>query len=267
MSPEAAELESITTPDVVVALAGGDTITPVWKNQVGGLTFRLDNGRGTTRYVKWVAAENPHLDLAAEAERLSWAQRWIQVPHVLDFGSDDDGAWLVTSAVAGRSAVDPRWAADPKTAATAIGHGLRILHDALPVDDCPFDWSVDARLARARASLTDDAGLADRFSLDRYPGVTDPEARVASPPPVDRMVVCHGDACAPNTMLHDDGTFAAHVDLDNLGTADRWADLTVGAWSTEWNYGPGYEHVVYEAYGVEPDPERIAYYRLLWDLT
>ncbi len=39
------------------------------------------------------------------------------------------------------------------------------------------------------------------------------------------------------------------------------------AWSTEWNYGPGYDGVVYDAYGVAPDPERIAYYRLLWDLA
>jgi len=63
-----------------------------------------------------------------------------------------------------------------------------------------------------------------------------------------------------------DGTFAAHVDLGSLGVADRWADLAVAAWSTEWNYGPGYDRVLYDAYGIAPDPERIAYYRLLWYL-
>jgi hypothetical protein len=35
----------------------------------------------------------------------------------------------------------------------------------------------------------------------------------------------------------------------------------------EWNYGAGWEQQFLEAYGVYPDPERIAYYRLLWDLT
>jgi kanamycin kinase len=49
--------------------------------------------------------------------------------------------------------------------------------------------------------------------------------------------------------------------------ADRWADLAVAAWSTEWNYGPGYDGLVYEGYGIAPDPERIAYYRLLWDMA
>jgi len=33
----------------------------------------------------------------------------------------------------------------------------------------------------------------------------------------------------------------------------------------EWNYGPGYDGLVYSGYGVAPDAERIAYYRRLWD--
>ena len=48
--------------------------------------------------------------------------------------------------------------------------------------------------------------------------------------------------------------------------ADRWADLAVATWSTTWNYGPGWETPLLEAYGVAPDPERTRYYRLLWDL-
>lgn len=184
----------------------------------------------------------PEIDLPAEAERLAWARRWIVVPTVLDHGTDADGRWLLTAAVPGRSAVDPQWITRPATAAAAIGRGLRVLHHALPVTACPFDWSVERRLARATA-------------------------RVGEPPPIDRLVVCHGDACAPNTLLHDDGTFAAHVDLGAFGVADRWADLAVAAWSTEWNYGPGYDGIVYSAYGVAPDAERIAYYRRLWVAT
>ncbi|MEU0484086.1 phosphotransferase [Streptosporangium sp. NPDC006013] len=92
-------------------------------------------------------------------------------------------------------------------------------------------------------------------------------ACIGEPPAIDRLVVCHGDACVPNTLLHDDGTFAAHADLGSLGAADRWADLAVTAWSTEWNYGPGHDGIMYDAYGITPDLERIAYYRLLWDMA
>ena len=55
-------------------------------------------------------------------------------------------------------------------------------------------------------------------------------------PPIDRLVVCHGDACAPNTLIDDDGRCCGHVDLDALGVADRWADLAVATMSLEWNY-------------------------------
>ena len=44
-------------------------------------------------------------------------------------------------------------------------------------------------------------------------------------------------------------------------------DLAVATWSAEWNYGPGWDGLLLDAYGVRPDPERTRYYRLLWDLS
>ena len=85
-------------------------------------------------------------------------------------------------------------------------------------------------------------------------------------PADDRLVVCHGDACAPNTLIGGDGRWSGHVDLGAMGVADRWADLAVATWSTEWNYGPGWEKCLLSAYGIADDPERTRYYRLLWDL-
>jgi aminoglycoside phosphotransferase len=49
--------------------------------------------------------------------------------------------------------------------------------------------------------------------------------------------------------------------------SDRWADLAVATWSIDWNYGLGWQRVLLDAYGVAPDPERTAYYRLRWDLS
>jgi kanamycin kinase len=130
---------------------------------------------------------------------------------------------------------------------------LRRLHDALPVAGCPFDWSVAERIERSRAQ-----GIPERVAA---------LGRLGEAPAVDALVVCHGDACAPNTLLDDDGVVVGYVDLGRMGVADRWADIAIGAWSTEWNYGPGFGALYYEAYGVEPDQERIAYYRALWDAT
>ena len=103
----------------------------------------------------------------------------------------------------------------------AIGEGLRGLHEALPVAGCPFDWSVPTRIANAAAG-----------------GIHVPDA-LRSPPPVDMLVVCHGDACAPNTLLDADGrvVFGATIDLEDLDSGkpvtyqivgDDEADLETG---------------------------------------
>jgi kanamycin kinase len=149
----------------------------------------------------------------------------------------------------------------------AIGAGLRAMHEALPVDGCPFSWSAAGRLADARRRAT--RGLLDpaRWHPSHQAlGVAAALERLAGVPPVDRLVVCHGDSCAPNTLLTGDGRCSGHVDLGELGVADRWADLAVATWSTTWNYGPGWETPLLDAYGIAPDPERTRYYRLLWEL-
>jgi kanamycin kinase len=216
--------EPVPVPEIVERIAAGRPVVAVWENELGGVTFAID---GEGEFVKVYPDVQAHL-LAAEVPRLRWAGHYTPVPQVLASGL----GWLHTERLAGRSTVDSRWVDDPRTAARAIGDGLRRLHDALPVDECPFGrpfW------------VPDDA------------------------PPADRLVVCHGDACSPNTLMTDDGTFSGHVDLGDLGVADRWADLAIATLSLDWNYSGAWELELFDAYGVAPDPARIDYYRLLWD--
>ncbi len=239
-------------PDAVVALAGGDAIEAVWRNQLGGLTFRVGAGTARDRYVKWVAHGTTGVDLAAEAARLGWLQRRVAVPQLLDQGADEIGAWLVTAAIPATSAVEPPWAGRPATAATAIGAGLRALHDTLAPAVCPFRWDIASRLGRAAQRIAAGDGPPTWFPEHRHLTISQAWDLLTHPPPIDRLVVCHGDACAPNTLVGPDGRFAAHVDVGHLGVADRWADLAIAAWSAEWNYGPGYTTAVYDAYGITP---------------
>ena len=252
-------------PAAVASLAAGRAIVPVWLNEAGGLTFEVGDGAERC-FVKWAPAGS-ELDLAAEADRMEWACRFHPVPRPLGRGQDADGSWLVTAPVPGDSAATARWKADPAAAVTAIGEGLRAMHDSLPAAGCPFSWSAGERVAAARRKAED--GRQDRAAW--HPsrrGLTVAAAleRAAAIPPVDKLAVCHGDACAPNTLIGADGRWSGHVDLGALGTGDRWADLAIATWSAGWNYGPGWERLLLDAYGVAPDPERTAYYRLLWDL-
>jgi aminoglycoside phosphotransferase len=257
--------KEVVVPAVVRAVAAGRTVRPVWLNVLGGVTFEVEDDLGHS-FVKFAPAGSG-LPLAREAERLAWAQRFTPVPRVLNAGHDETGTWLHTAALPGRNAVDPRWLADPEPAVAAIGRGLRALHDALPVEDCPFSWMAEDRLASARKRAA--AGLIDTGEWHPdYQGLTVAQALTDAldRPPIDRLVVCHGDACAPNTLVGDDGEWTGHVDMATLGVADRWADLAVASWSLDWNFGPGWNDHFYAAYGTAPDPGRIAYYRLLWEL-
>jgi len=252
-------------PPAVKAVAGSQPIRLVWENGLGGLTFEV--GVGADRcFVKWAPATSG-TDLGEEASRLVWAGSFIPVPRLIGRGSDQAGSWLITAALPGQNAVASKWKTQPRTAVIAIGEGLRSLHEALPVSACPFSWTANDRLAgiRSRASEAriDPAAW---HQVHRNLGIDQALALLADVPPTDRLVVCHGDSCAPNTLMTDDGRWSGHVDLGQLGVADRWADLAIATWSAQWNYGPGWERVLLDAYGVQEDAQRTRYYRLLWDL-
>ena len=215
--------EPVPTPSVVADIAAGRPLRAVWVNELGGVTFAID---GDAEYVKLIPLGWAHI-LEAEYFRLGWAATYLSVPRVLSAGP----GWLHTAGLAGTSAVAPRWMSDPRTAARAIGVGLRLMHDTLPVDDCPFG----------------------------------PPTWVTDQPDVDRKVVCHGDACAPNTLIDDAGRPCGHVDLGELGVADRWADLAVAEWSLRYNYGGDWRDVFFDAYGVAPDQDRMDHYLRLWE--
>ncbi len=228
------ELGDDPIPPIVVARAGGDPIELVWRSEVGGLTFRAGD-----RFVKF----NPNstgIDLERERVRLDWLAGRVPVPVVLEFGADNDAQWLVTRALDGEMAVGDTWRARRPEAVAAIATGLRAVH-AVDVSEFPSAWLTDSW-------------------VDRQPAALGPR------PPIERPVLVHGDACAPNTLINQRGHWCGVVDVGDLGVGDHWADLAIASLSLDWNFGEGHQHELFDAYGIEPDEERIAYYRALWDL-
>ncbi len=264
MSVAGSPVGPVPVPGPLRAWSRGRPTRAVWRNEAGGTTFAV--GEPPVRYLKW-QPDHPGASVEDEAARLRWARRWIPVPEVEAVGRADGASWLVTRAVDGRSAVDPRWLAEPATACAALGTGLAVLHSAVPIERCPFSWRTVERVADARRRLA-----SGELPVERPVG-PHPRLRAAHAVawleremPDEDPVVCHGDPCAPNTLLADDGSWLALVDVGRLGVGDRWADLAVSTWSTEWNYGPGWDRAVFEAYGIAPDPDLLRYFRILWDV-
>jgi kanamycin kinase len=223
-----------SVPQVVVELAGARAADLIWRNELGGLTFRIGD-----QFVKW----NPRrtgIDLDRERVRLEWISRRHPAPRVVASGADDEAQWLVTAALPGDCAVGDTWRARRAEAIQAIAAGLRAIH-SIPIDDVPAHWTSEVWVGRTPESL-------------------------GPRPPTDQSVLVHGDACAPNTLISAEGQWTGNVDFGDLAVGDRWADLAIASLSLDWNFGEGHQHELFDAYGVDPDVERIQYYRSLWEL-
>lgn len=221
-------------PDVVIELAAGHPIELVWRNDLGGLTFRTGD-----IYIKY----NPRqtgIDLERERVRLEWIAGRLAAPNVRSFGADEDAQWMATDALLGDCAVGDTWRARRPEAIRAIASGLRAIH-SIPTDDFPAEWIHQSWAGRAPGSL-------------------------GPRPSINRPVLVHGDACAPNTLITSAGNWSGNVDFGDLGVGDRWADLAIASLSLDWNFGEGHQHELFDAYGIERDQQRIDYYRELWHL-
>lgn len=229
-------------------------------------TWRLHRGH-KTRYLK-VARLGWEPSLAQECDRMYWASSGLPVPKVLDYGKKEGVEWLLTEALPGVVAVRKELMEDPASLVPILAEGLRTFHEA-PIQNCPFDFRLDQALAHVRARV--DAGLIDpiRDFHPEHEHFTPQEALKeleATVPATEDVVLCHGDYCLPNVLIKA-GRVSGYVDLGELGLADRWWDLAVATWSLTWNLGSGWEDLFLETYGIEADPERTRYFRLLYDLT
>jgi kanamycin kinase len=221
-------------PNVVRELAGAAEPELVWRNELGGLTFRFAD-----RFVKW-NPKSTGIDLNQERVRLEWISGRHPAPRVLDAGADVDAQWLLSEALPGESAVGDRWRTRRTEAISAMAAGLRALH-AIPAESFPNGWTTESWVGKRPESL-------------------------GARPALDDPVVVHGDACAPNTLISDSGQWVGNVDFGDLAVGDRWADLAIASLSLDWNYGEGHQSELFQAYGIDPDETRIRYYRRLWEL-
>jgi kanamycin kinase len=230
------QLAGVTAPPVVLRLAAGRAVEPVWRNQLGGVTFSIGGG---AEYVKY-GPPDAEFDPEAEFDRLRWVRRYVPAPEPIDHGWDVGFRWSRTAGLRGTTAVADSWRRRPELAVPELGRARRRFHDRVPVAECTWTWSVADRLAGREAS-----GIGEAPELD--------------------LVVCHGDACNPNFLLDDAGRCVGYVDLGTLGVADRWADLAAALLSLGWNYGDGWAGEFLSGYGIELDAAKLDYYTRLWD--
>jgi len=254
-------------PPELAQLAPGWVPSLAYRLVPGLTTWRLTGPDGAVRFAK-VDRAGCYPTLRGEAERMIWAAAYLPVPVVVVLEQRGATSILLTEALPGRDATDPAWRDDLGTLVAALGRGLRAFHEAVGEEWCPFRFDTERALDHVRRRIAvddiDPAGFHEEHDhLSPAAALTQLQATV---PDEEDLVVCHGDYCPPNVLLSDH-TVTGYVDLGELGAADRWWDVAVGGWSTCWNFGPQFEALFYESYGIAPDPARLRFFRLLYDLV
>lgn len=254
--------ESPDLPSNLLSLVQGR----VWKRNLagmsGGTVFRLcDMQDQPDLYLKYGHGTVAD-DITAEMVRLNWLGQHIPVPEVKAFTAESDQAWLLMTALSGRTAYqmledepDGR-----SQIVDAIAHFLRRLH-AIPVHTCPFNSDHHLRMDLARQRL--EAGLVDTGDFgDEYQGQTAQQVWddiVSLLPFEPDPVVTHGDFSLDNILMHGHQVTGC-IDAGRAGIADRYQDLAI-LHDCLGEFSPALQDRLFATYGIaEPDMKKLHFH-------
>ena len=256
-----------SVPDPVRSAVAGYAWTPATDGESGSAVFRLEAHGRPTLYLKCgtgPAAE----DIAAEVARLAWLGPRVPVPEVRHFVRSPGVAYLLTTAVPGKTAYQylvDRPEQRTETVAS-LADFLRRLH-ALPLAACPFHAGHELRLADARRNIDEGRVLTDDFDEERDGWTAEQvwdELAALLPLPFAR-VVTHGDFSLDNVLLAD-GRVTGTIDVGRAGAADPYQDLAV-LWHSLGEFGGDLQRELFRAYGIaEPDQRKLRFHLCLDEL-
>jgi aminoglycoside 3'-phosphotransferase-1 len=255
----------VAVPDPVRAAVAGYDWLPATDGQSGGTVFRLEAPDQPTLYLK-CGTDHVADDITAEMARLTWFAGRVPVPEVRHFVRAPRAAYLLTTAVRGRSAHDclTEHPAQRPAIVAALADFLQALH-ALPLTDCPFHAGHELRLVDARRNL--DGGRVDASDFDAAREGWSAEqvwaAMTGLLPLTFARVVTHGDFTLDNVLL-EDGRVTGCIDVGRAGAADPYQDLAL-LWRDLEAFGGDAQDELLRAYGVGALEERKLRFHLCLD--
>jgi aminoglycoside phosphotransferase len=251
-----------TLPPLLAEAVSGYAFRQIHIGLSPSKVFRLEAANKNSLYLK-TSPRVPGFSLLQEKLKLKWLENRLSVPKVLQFAEDKNTDYLLLSEISGRPANDDCLKKDVSRVIEQLASGLKTIH-SLPIEGCPFDTRLDSAIELARERMV--KGLVEEkdFDEERQGRIAEDifQELIAAKPTDEDLTFTHGDYCVPNVILKN-GKLNGFVDWGNAGVADKYQDLALLSRSVSYNFGEEWEESVFEIYGIEPDCEKIYFYRLL----
>lgn len=243
-------------------LAGYDSDGDNWATSSSAIVLRFVDKSGGDLFLKVQRHDRAATEPGLSPERtiLTWLDGLLGAPRVVAFHQEQDTQYLLTEGLPGRSASSGFAEREKPRLVRLLAEGLRRVH-ALPTAGCPRDCSSTSIITRAEerlrgGRLPDDG----REELESTLG----QLRADSLPP-DDLVFTHGDYCLPNIMVDGDSV-SGFLDWGYAGLGDAYRDFVAAEYSVGRNLGKEWVPSFFDAYGVNPEAEKMRIHHLLYGL-
>jgi len=261
----------LKAPSELAALLAGYNCVQNDVGRSGSRVYRCEKN-GHVLYLKIAPASE---EMRRERDLLVWLRHKVPAPLVWDWHEKDGLSYLLTTECEGHMACDMPGNCIHKPAEKTIermAEGLRMLQ-AVDIQDCPYDNALDKKLASALWNIengkVDMADFADNGKFDTLMALYH---WLAANKPPEELCFTHGDYCLPNVFI-DDEKVAGFIDLGSGGIADRYQDIMMCIRSIGYN-SQGLTQaeqerlvaLLFTHLGIEPNKEKLEYYRLLDEL-
>lgn len=249
-------------PDHIFKLVQGRLAKRNVVGMSGGTVYRLYGVAGERDLYLKYGSGSVAADIADEMARLNWLGQYITVPHVVAFTIQEGQAWLLMSALSGRTAYQ-RLSEEPEARpqiVAALADFLRQIH-AIPARSCPFNSDHHLRLAHAHQRLKAGSVDTDDFGA-LYEGQTAQQVWddiTALLPLQTEAIVTHGDFSLDNILMDGDKVIGC-IDTGRAGLADQYQDLAI-LWDCLGEFSPALQERLFQTYGIKtPDQKKLRFH-------
>lgn len=215
---------------------------------------------------------------AQSVATMQWLGQRLNVPKVLAHEILDGCSFLLMSRIPGKMSCDSDYLAQPEVVVRELAQGLKLLWQTDPTG-CPRDFTLEVLLEEAAYRVENGLVDLDNVEPDTFgeKGFRDPQALLQwlkENRPSSVPVLAHGDYCLPNVFL-ENGKLSGFIDIGDMGIGEKWRDIALCWRSLKHNFdgsygGPVYPDfdpdVLFDALGIEPDPQQLHYHLLLDEL-